>query len=574
MNLQKDMTEVNFLAQKAQTIPHYEHSKILKHSSEELLSKVYKHSELREKGVVGNVISSFRDGDGNLNYIIDKLNHLLIIGSTGSGKSTGPIAAQILASLKAGKISMIVSDPKGDLYRRYAFLAKQLGYNVKLVDLTNSEHSEAYGVFYNIACEFRNEYLKIGKGVKQINDNGVISYEYNNKLFISKSLLAQQYKKEHKKLLKKQQSKVRDIIARLLPIESQKDPHWEKNAYKFLVALAMTLIVDQFSLDEKLRTTPDQANFSNMKEIFDSFNTTRRGAIDDRGFLSNRGDDSFLFNEVKRIFFENAESTMRNYIGFVDDAFTKYNFDAFLDVTLTSTIKAQDFVDQKTILFIKYDEMNKLCQDFLSFFISNLLSDLKKIADKSQGLTLKRPVLFIIDEFSSLPKNSDIVNFVAFGRSRNVFIHYVLQDYTQIRSKYQHEADTLINNSGNIMFLGSNDYDTLQQFSKQLGMCTMLSPQTACNTSEYKSIIFEERPVITCSELSLLQQGQTVVKRFGAMPIKGVFEKCYECAEYECPESNVNEYKSDLNKLYDRCQYDVDNIVKPSLDDDDDDDLF
>lgn len=378
MNSQKEKGEISFLAKIAENIPHYEHTNILQYSNDVLANLVYKHSELKTKPIVGNVLSSFRDFNGDLNYIIDKLNHLLIIGSTGSGKSTGPISAQILASLLAGIISMIVSDPKGDLYRRYASLAKRMGYKVKLIDLTDSEHSEAYGIFYNIACEFRDVYLKIGKNVKQRSLNDKIIYEYKNRTFYNKNSLAQYYQKEFKSILKKSQSKVRDILAKLLPVESQKDPHWEKNAYKFILALAMSLIVDQFSLNEKMRTTPDKVNFSNMKDIFDSFSVTRRGAIDDKGFLSNRGDDSFLFTEVKRIFFENAETTMRNYIGFVDDAFTKYNFDAFLDITMTSTISADDFVDEKTILFIKYDEMNKLCQEFLSFMISSLLGDLKK----------------------------------------------------------------------------------------------------------------------------------------------------------------------------------------------------
>lgn len=572
MNTQNN--QIDFLARMAKIIPHYEHSKMADYSNYDLSKLVYKHSQLKEKAVAGNVLSSFRDENGELNYIIDKLNHLLIVGSTGSGKSTGPISAQIISSLMSQVISLIVSDPKGDLYRRYASLAIEQGYKVKLIDLTNSEHSEAYGVFYNIACDFRDEYLSIGKGVKQKYIDNELVFEYKNRMFYDKESLNQFYQKEMKRNLTKTQSKVRNIITRLFPIESKKEPHWEKNAYKLILALAMALIMDQFSLNEKLRTTPDKVNISNMKNIFDSFSVKRRGSLDDRGFFSNRGENSFLFTEVKRIFFENHESTMRNYIGFVDDAFTKYNFDAFLDITLTSTLKAEDFINEKTILFIKYDEMNSLCQDFLSFFISSLLADLKKIADDSDGLTLKRPVLFIIDEFASLPKNSDIVNFVAYGRSRNIFIHYVLQDYTQVRSKYKEEADTLINNSGNIMFLGSNDYDTLQEFSKQLGKCTILSPDTICNTSEYQHIAFDERPLVTCSELALLQQGQVFVKRFGNIAVKGIFEKSYECEEYLCEASTVKNYISKLNKLFDLCQYDVSNIVKEVDDDDDEDDLF
>lgn len=568
-----NVKEMAFLSKLAEEIPSYEHMRLLQHNDSQLASMIYPHDQLKELGVYGNVESSFRAENGKLNYLIYPLSHQLIVGSTGSGKSTGPISAQIMASLQAGCISMVVSDPKGDLYRRYASFAENSGCNVKLINLTNSENSEAIGIFYKVAAEYRQGYLQIGKGVKVCELNGATGFLYKKKFFESKKFLAVFYKQEWQKLIEQTQSEVRDILARLLPVKDRQSPHWEENSRKMLQALALALIIDQFSLDLKRKTTLNQINFSNMKKIFDSFGTTRRGVVEDKGFLSKRGEDSVVFREVKRTFFENADGTTRNYNGFVCDAFTRYNFSAFLDITLTSTLEVEDFVERPTILFIKYDEMNVLVRDFLSYLISGLLSDFKKMADKTAKLALDRPVLFILDEFSSLPRNSDIVNFVAYGRSRNIYIHYVIQDYSQIRAKYGEEANILLN-APCTMFLGSNDYNTVGQFSTQLGKQTIVSPQTVCSTSEHAVRAFEERPVVTCSELSLMEQGQAYIKVFRKNPIKASFEKCYECEEYQCESTPIESYKSVLSEVYDKCQYDVDNIIENIEDDDEDDYLF
>lgn len=573
INRSTNNENLNFITKMADRIPNYEHTKVSDYRSDEIANVRFKHSELREKGVYGNVISSFREENGELNYIIDPLSHLLIVGSTGTGKSTGPTAAQINATFESGKCSMIVVDSKGELYERYACRARSCGYKVKLFNLKDALHSEGWGIFYDLATYYRDEYLKIGANVVKNSNNGQLLYSYKNNVYKNKEDLAKYFERELKTLLKECQSRFRDIVAKLFPVESQKDPHWEKNGMKMLVALGMALVIDQFSLDEKKRTTANQVNFSNMKEIFDSFHVGRRGAIEDNGFLSDRGYDSFLFSEVKRIFFENADTTSRNYIGFVDDAFTKYNFQAFLDLTLTSTVKVDDFVNENTILFVTYDEMNLIGQSFLDFFISGLLEELKRIADRSVGLCLSKPVLFIIDEFASLPKNSSIVNFVAYGRSRNIFIHYVLQDYSQLEFKYAMEAKTLLNNCNNTIYLGTNDYETIQRFSQELGRCTIVSPHTVFNTNETETrYTFEERPVVTCSELSEFKQGEVKVKRSGLKTLNGHFEKSYECPEYTCPRAKLGEYVSELDSLYYECQYDT--TVLKKEDDEDDEHLW
>lgn len=68
--------------------------------------------------------------------------HTLVIGTTGSGKTTTFVnpAIQILAESKT-KPSMLISDPKGELYQLHAKKLKKAGYKVQILDLRNPYNS-------------------------------------------------------------------------------------------------------------------------------------------------------------------------------------------------------------------------------------------------------------------------------------------------------------------------------------------------------------------------------------------------------------------------------------------------
>ena len=65
--------------------------------------------------------------------------HSLVIGSTGSGKTTTFInpMIQLLASTAAGS-SMIMTDPKGELFSLHSKYLKERGYDVRLLDLRDT----------------------------------------------------------------------------------------------------------------------------------------------------------------------------------------------------------------------------------------------------------------------------------------------------------------------------------------------------------------------------------------------------------------------------------------------------
>ena len=69
--------------------------------------------------------------------------NILVLGSPGSMKSIAFILLNILQLCLYGK-SMIISDSKGDLYKRTAHLLNKKGYKVRVFNLCNMAHSDRW----------------------------------------------------------------------------------------------------------------------------------------------------------------------------------------------------------------------------------------------------------------------------------------------------------------------------------------------------------------------------------------------------------------------------------------------
>ena len=68
--------------------------------------------------------------------------HTIVIGTTGSGKTTMLVdpTIQILSETKS-KPSLVISDPKGELYAHNAEKLRACGYDVQVVDLREPDKS-------------------------------------------------------------------------------------------------------------------------------------------------------------------------------------------------------------------------------------------------------------------------------------------------------------------------------------------------------------------------------------------------------------------------------------------------
>ena len=91
--------------------------------------------------------------------------HSLVIGATGSGKTTTFInpMIQLIATAEKGS-SMIMTDPKGELLDLHSAFLVEKGYDVKVLDLRDTYSSSRWNPLGGIWDSYQ-EYLKMGAGI-------------------------------------------------------------------------------------------------------------------------------------------------------------------------------------------------------------------------------------------------------------------------------------------------------------------------------------------------------------------------------------------------------------------------
>ncbi|MCL2699672.1 MAG: type IV secretory system conjugative DNA transfer family protein, partial [Defluviitaleaceae bacterium] len=97
--------------------------------------------------------------------------HGLIIGATGSGKTTTFInpMVQILGETDAMS-SMILTDPKGELFQMHSGKLREKGYNVLVLDLRDPYSSSRWNPLESV-FDLYQDYLKAGQGIFRRRDN-------------------------------------------------------------------------------------------------------------------------------------------------------------------------------------------------------------------------------------------------------------------------------------------------------------------------------------------------------------------------------------------------------------------
>ncbi len=112
---------------------------------------VVRFTDLSEK-VDGVPVAAKANKQGtDAEVILAKPIHTLVIGTTGSGKTTTFVSPtiEILARTKS-KPSMVITDPKGELYTLHADTLKKQGYKVQVLNLSEVYSSARWNPFSGI----------------------------------------------------------------------------------------------------------------------------------------------------------------------------------------------------------------------------------------------------------------------------------------------------------------------------------------------------------------------------------------------------------------------------------------
>lgn len=493
--------------------------------------------------------------------------HTLVIGTTGSGKSTQYLEnfVQIMTRTKA-KPSFIISDPKGDIIDHNYENLKDQGYDIKVLDLAEPFGSMKWNPMENAFNKYQQaqhieqllfvhpagDKVDTNKMVKtqEFDENETSWYEFNKHAYINQELLFADMEVKKKELIDEAQNDLSDFVSTIATVEDKSQPGWERGARSYILGIALAMLED--SDDERLGLTKEKFNPYNLYKICNYIDTSGR---DPRASLKKYIDGRGKFSKVPALcspVLTAAEGTMKSYMSIVSEKMAPFSDMGVCLLTSKTEINFREIPRKPSAFFIKIPDYIHTRDPIATICFSQIYKQLveEAISHQKPGsiATLPRHVYFLLDEFANLPKFPDFGPTISVARSRGIFYVMIIQSYSQLESRYSKEdAQTIYNNTPITVYMGSDDHQTNETFSKKLGNKTIeLTDKSSSSgggsdkkqTTESKKAV--SVPLIDAQELPTVNNStstdpakQKVIISYYRFkdPVKATFTPYWQCKE-------------------------------------------
>lgn len=541
-----------------------ENSRFLNEQERDQYFPRYDYTELPKAKKDGIPMRAVLDKKGHLQVNLYSGAHSLVIGATGSGKTTTFInpMIQLLAATNCGS-SMIMTDPKGELFSLHSKFLQSRGYNVLLLDLRDTYSSSRWNPLDSI-WDMYQDYRKAGNGIKVHRDSmaeypdlkqidgeagdGSLWCEWNGRAYADMTHCQDDVTVTKQKIYDEMYEDLNDLISVICPIENEKDPLWEKGARSIIMATCIAMLED--SENPNLGMTKDKFNFFNLnKAISNSENNFEalKKYFEGRSSLSQAV-------TLSRQVLSAADNTLSSYMSIAFDKLNMFNDRGLCGLTAATDINAADFAYKPTALFMKIPDEKDTRHGLAAVFVLCMYKALIKVASTREDLSLPRSVYFILDEFGNMPKIEKFDKMITVGRSRKIWFNMVVQSYSQLNNVYGEKvADIIKSNCGMKMFIGSNDIGTCKEFSELCGNMTVQTTSTSSSIGAKQGDInlstqLQVRPLIYPSELQKLNNqkstGNAIIVTFGNYPLKTQYTPSYKCPLYQIGQMDLGEFRS------------------------------
>ena len=440
------------------------------------------------------------DKKKNKVYVDNGEFHSLVIGATGSGKTQTVIFPQVDILGKAGE-SMVITDPKGEIFNACAGMLKDLGYDVIVVNFRDPQNGSCWNPY-------------------------TLPYKY--------------YKEGNQD---KANELLNDMAINIATDEKADDPFWTNSAADYLTGLSLGMFEDakeeeiSISTVNLMMTVGDDKIGSStyLKEYFKGKDPASPAAINALGTI-------------------NAPQDTKNSI----DSVLKQKIKVFaVTQNLSEMLSRSDFDmetigERKTAIFMVIQDEKTTYHALATIFIKQCYESLIAVAQKHGG---KLPVRtnFLIDEFANMPKFKDITTMVTAARSRGIRFTFIIQNFAQLNDTYgKEDAETIRGNCGNILYLLTGELSALEEISK---LCGDKIVKVGKDKKE------ETRPLITVTELQKFKQFEVLVLRFRLPPLRTKFLPFYDTdygyGKFNCnaPKLEMPHHEKKEIKLFDIREY-------------------
>lgn len=354
--------------------------------------------------------------------------HALIVGTTGSGKTTGFVDQNIaVLGRSKGKPSMLIADPKKELYEKHAEQLKSEGYTISTLDLREPYSSERWNPMQVLIRRIRQ--------VKELQNNLKCQdgkYHACGEVFLSYDDARTRVQELKDEIFEN----TMDLVYTLCPIQNKDQPTWEEGARNLIFGLILAFCEDVISgkMDEK------------QLQLFNVYHNITKYCSEDttalkQYLLEGRDEYSKVRGLVNTVLIT-SDKTLTSYLSEVNAYIQQLADDGILSMTSENDIDIVNMDEKPNAIFVIVPDERFTRHRFVTLFITQTYKELVEKANlnlrrkDTETAILKRKAYFILDEFGNLPKLENIEGMVTVGRSRGIRYLFVLQSFSQLNAKY------------------------------------------------------------------------------------------------------------------------------------------
>lgn len=475
----------------------------------------------------GIVIGAEKKG-GGVEVITTSQLHALIVGTTGSGKTTGFVDQNISVLARSkGKPSLIISDPKKELYEKHAKHLEKEGYNISVLDLREPYSSERWNPMNVLIRRIR-----LVKELEYHLEHKDGKYYGAGEVFLS----LRDARTRMQELKDEIYENAQDLVYTLCPVQNKDQPTWEEGARNLIFGLVLAFCEDciKGEMEEK------QLLLFNVYHNITKYCSEDTTAL--RKYLLEGRDEFSKVRGLVNTVLITSDKTLTSYLSEVNSYMQQLSDDGILSLTSENDFDIVNIDEQPSAVFIIVPDERFTRHRFVTLFITQMYKELVEKAnlnlrrEQTNTATLKRNAYFILDEFANLPKFDNIEGMVTVARSRGIRFLFVLQAYSQLTAKYGRDIGDIIKTNCNVkIFIGSDDSDTRKEFSELCGQKKVknFSVNTNVENPASSNTGASNQPLITVGMLERLngdEKGDAIVSVRGYEPIWTKFTPSYELA--------------------------------------------
>lgn len=344
--------------------------------------------------------------------------NVIVIGGPGSGKTftfVKPNAMQLNGS-------KIFTDTKGLLIRELGNLYKQNDYKVKVFDLIDFSNSHCFNVF---------KYLKKETDI--------------------------------------------DEVAEAIVNATKKSDNKGEDFWAQAEIMLMRALIGFLYLDSKL-----SGYTASLPQVTDLIRCLQRENPEVESVLEMMFDElneelpnNYAYRQFQ-LFNKNFSGETRNSVmAIIAARFSVFEHEEIRNLLEEDTLEIETWNTEKTAVFINVPEVNDAYQFISSLLFSMVFKVTINTADDIIQGKLNELLLHLeiyADEFAQIGKIINISKYLAVIRSREISMKIILQGLPQLDLVYgKEEAKSIISNCETLLYLGTNDKDTIEYLSFRAG---------------------------------------------------------------------------------------------------------